>query len=101
MQGIRGQRHGAQAWRAMLAQHADSGLTVAAFCRRKAISAASFYQWRSRLGAQASAVPARLEHAGSAGFVDMGMLQATDSIPAVFELRLDLGGGLTLQLRRG
>ena len=101
MHATRRPRRGTGAWQALMAQHADSGLTVAAFCRCEAISTASFYQWRLRLGAQASAVPARLEPVGSAGFVDIGTLHVSDPMPAVFELRLDLGGGLTLQLRRG
>jgi hypothetical protein len=37
----------------------------------------------------------------AADFVDIGRLHTADAIPAAFELRLDLGGGLTLQLRRG
>lgn len=85
----------------MLARHADSGLTIAAFCRREAISAASFYQWRTRLAAQTHAAPARSDPATTTGFVDIGTLHTRDPMPAAFELRLDLGSGLTLQLRRG
>ena len=101
MQIAKRPRQGADAWRTMLARFADSGLSVAAFCRREAISAASFYQWRARLGAQPSVMPARSEQAAAADFVDIGTLHASDPMPAAFELRLDLGGGLTLQLRRG
>jgi hypothetical protein len=36
-------------WRARLARQATSGLSVAEFCRREGISAASYYHWRSRL----------------------------------------------------
>jgi hypothetical protein len=117
MERVRRQRLGAEAWRAILAQFSNSGLTAAAFCRREAISAVSFYQWRSRLGAQslpaakagAGAVQTRpgagigsgAEAAMAADFVDIGRLHTADAMPAAFELRLDLGGGLTLQLRRG
>ena len=101
MQATRRRRQGAQAWQSMLARFADSGLTVSAFCRREAISAASFYQWRTRLGAQPSVMPARSEQAAAAGFVDIGTLHTRDPMPAAFELRLELGSGLTLQLRRG
>jgi putative transposase len=100
MQQIRRQRLGAEAWRAIMARFAESGLTAAAFCRREAIGAASFYQWRSRLGV-VGAVQARADCAMAADFVDIGTLHSTDATPAAFELHLDLGGGLTLQLRRG
>ncbi len=107
MQGIRRQRRGAQAWRALLAQFAGSGLTVAAFCRRESVGTASFYRWRSQLApASASAITVRSPVAqaaphATADFVDLGPLLTTASAPAHFELRLDLGGGLVLQLRRG
>jgi putative transposase len=94
-------RRGTQAWQALMAQFADSGLSAAAFCRREAINVASFYQWRARLSASSDAVPVRSDRVATAGFVDIGTLHASDPIPAAFELRLDLGGGLTLQLRRG
>ncbi len=101
MQAIRRRRQGAEAWRARLARHADSGLTVATFCEREAIRAASFYRWRARLGAQVGTVRAQPERPAGAAFVDIGTLHPTDPLPAAFELRLDLGGGVTLQLRRG
>ena len=94
-------RRGTQAWQALMARFADSGLSAAAFCRREAIRVASFYRWRARLAASSGAVPVRSDRVAAAGFVDLGTLHARDPIPAVFELRLDLGGGLTLQLRRG
>lgn len=86
-------RRDAESWRALLASQADSGLTVAAFCARERLSAASFYQWRSRLGrteAPAAAVVAR------DAFVDLGALSSGGR----FELRIDLGGGLVLRLAR-
>jgi len=36
-------------WRLALAEHANSGLTVRAFCQREALSEASFYFWRREL----------------------------------------------------
>ena len=96
-------RQGAEAWRAILALFAVSGLRAAAFCRREAISVASFYQWRARLAARepATATPSRSDPATTAGFVDIGTLHASDPVPAAFQLRLELGGGLMLALRRG
>jgi putative transposase len=98
---VRQPRRGTQAWQALMAQFADSGLSAAAFCRREAIGVASFYQWRARLTASSGAAPVRSDRVATAGFVDIGTLHAGDPVPAAFELRLDLGGGLTLQLRRG
>ena len=101
----RRRRLGSEAWRGLLAQFVVSGLTVTAFCEREAVSAASFYRWRSQLGVGSeeatgvSAVPAVVRN--KSRFVDLGALSAADALPSGFELRLDLGGGLMLQLRRG
>lgn len=90
-------------WRELLALQARSGLSVSAFCAREGVSAASFYQWRSRLGAsdrKSIALPAVVptSPAGtSSAFVDLGTLGSGGR----FELRLELGGGLVLQLARG
>ena len=103
MQKIKRRRWGAQAWRAMLARFADGGLSVRAFCERESVSTASFYRWRSQLGKVAKADAAERQLAVprvQAGFVDLGPLIAPPSAPARFELRLDLGGGLLLQLLR-
>lgn len=96
-------RLGEAAWRGLLAAQARTGLPVAQFCSREGVSAASFYQWRSRLarGGQEvlpdpSAV-AMMREASPAAFVDLGTLGGGGR----FELRLELGGGLVLQLARG
>ena len=107
MQAIKRRRLGAEAWRGLLAQFVVSGLTVSAFCEREAVSAASFYRWRSQLGTASeeaqrlSVVPMVKRGEAEIGFVDLGALSAADALPSGFELRLDLGGGLMLQLRRG
>ena len=36
-------------WREVLERQAESGLSVAAFCRHESVSAPSFYFWRRRL----------------------------------------------------
>ena len=87
-------RRGAEVWRALLARQAASGLSVASFCARERVSAASFYQWRSRLGGEATAAPAA---SAREAFVDLGSLSAGGR----FELRIELGGGLVVQLARG
>ncbi|MBL8298455.1 MAG: IS66 family insertion sequence element accessory protein TnpB [Rhodanobacteraceae bacterium] len=79
----------------MLAKQLASGLSVAAFCAQERLNAASFYQWRSRLGNDAR----RVLPAASAGnsFVDLGALSGSSRV----ELRIELGGGLVVQLVRG
>ncbi len=93
---------GAEAMRTLLACFAQSGLAVAAFCRREGISPSSFYRWRAVLGETSArgavrgspAVPAT----SAADFVELGALQSS-GLP--LELRLELGGGVFLHLVRG
>jgi hypothetical protein len=66
-------------------------LSVAAFCTRERVSAASFYQWRARLARTTAAAPS------PAAFVDLGTLAGSGRL----ELRMSLGGGVVLQLARG
>jgi len=88
-------RRSAESWRVLVAKQVESGLSVAAFCARERLSAANFYQWRTRLGGGAAEVPAAASAAGGA-FVDLGALGGRGR----FELRIELGGGLVLQLAR-
>lgn len=90
-------RRGAEFWRDVVARQAASGLSVAAFCAREGVSAASFYPWRSRLRA-ASADAAVSSSAPATAFLDLGALPVSGER---FSLRLDLGGGLLLELARG
>ena len=85
-------------WCSLLSRFCESGLSVSAFCRREAVSTASFYRWRGLIerhdGGEALAV--RSEPA----FVDPGTLKGETARAAAVELRLDLGGGLSLHLVR-
>ena len=107
MKRVEQRRLGADVWRGRVAKFADSGLTVRAFCAQEDISIWSFNRWRSRLaGGLAGVDPAqplaKRNAATPAGsFVDLGTLNAPRSQPERFELRLDLGGGVTLHLVRG
>lgn len=97
-QARRWTRRSAHEWRALLARFGDSGLSVEAFCRREAISAASFYRWRGSLGSGADGART-VEHTPPA-FVDLGPLMAAPASEGRLELRLELGAGLTLTLVR-
>ena len=85
-------------WRSLLTRFSDSGLSVSVFCRREAVSTASFYRWRARLdradGGEGLVVRSE------PGFVDLGTLREQSGRGAAVELKLDLGGGLSLHLVR-
>ncbi len=91
-------------WCSLLSRFCESGLSVTAFCRREAVSTASFYRWRGLIerhdGGGAVAV------GNEAAFVDLGTLKdlgvpkGETARAAAVEFRLDLGGGLTLHLVR-
>jgi hypothetical protein len=50
----RSRRATREVWMERLARFADTGLTVAQFCAREAISVPSFYSWKRRISAQAN-----------------------------------------------
>jgi len=102
MQRAEQRRLGAQEWRGLLTKFADSGLTARAFCAQEGISIWSFNRWRSRLGAGARGQGAdKPRPTASGGFVELGTLGGSASPTPRFELRLELGAGLTLHLVRG
>ena len=92
-------------WRSLLSRFAPSGLGVKAFCRREAISAASFYRWQGLLSddQQKSLRDTRSGDAGRGTkpvFVDLGALNSAPTPRARINLKLDLGDGLILHLVR-
>jgi hypothetical protein len=94
--GSRGSRN---EWRTLLARFEGSGLDVTAFCRREAISAASFYRWRALLngeapGGQIVGSPA------TPAFLDVGTLNPASASRPRIDLKVDLGEGLILHLVR-
>jgi hypothetical protein len=98
------QRRSEGAWREIVARQEHSGLTVTEFCERASLKAASLYGWRARLrqGAAGERVSptisgrARVDKS-SEEFIDLGAIGASR---VRFEVRLDLGGGVLLQLVR-
>jgi Transposase len=98
------QRRSESAWREIVARQEHSGLTVTEFCEREGLKAASLYGWRGRLrqgaaGEKVSPTVSSRAHAekGSEEFIDLGAIGASRGR---FEVRLDLGGGVLLQLVR-
>jgi transposase-like protein len=95
------QRRSAQTWGELIKQQKASGLSVPAFCRREGLSPWTLYGWRSRLRSGKARRPKRLPAPAqnATSFIDLGALRA----PATerWEIRLDLGGGIVLQLAHG
>jgi len=98
------------AWRSRLQRHAQSGKSIAAFCRDEAVSTASFHIWRAKLAA-ASGHAANL--AKPAAFIDLGAIRDTASVMSIahppasapapsagIDVRIDLGGGIVLTISR-
>jgi hypothetical protein len=91
-------------WRDRVARFSSSGQKVEVFCRDEGVSAWSFYQWRKRLGAverQAKAPTA------AAPFIDLGTVPAPpvcertrEDRRSDMEIRIELGGGIIVQIAR-
>lgn len=99
----RRRRLSAQAWREVLGRFDGAATSVAEFCKREGVCESSFHRWRSRLVAAPAggALVERAPISASATFVDLGALGAeVPSAAPRIDLKLDLGGGLTLHLVR-
>lgn len=99
-------RRDASTWREIVDRQLHSGSTAAEFCEREGLSLASFYGWRSKLrqnsdaGSESVAVTTkpRPTEINPGRFIDLGALGMGG--PRI-EVRLELGGGVALQLVRG
>ena len=97
-------------WHERVRRQAGSGQSIAEFCRREGITAASFYMWRGRHRRRAEAARGKAAAASRlpTSFIDVGtMVERPGVADAVagapvgrIELRIDLGGGMVLQLVR-
>jgi putative transposase len=105
VEGIKRRRHlDENAWRDVFGRFAQGDESVSAFCQREGLNTSSFHRWRARLGPtgsgrRVSATPAKSDGAAMAGFVELGTLPAPPA--GRLELKLDLGGGVTLHVVRG
>lgn len=101
-------RLGEQGWREVLRRFDAEGATVGEFCRREGVSQSSLHRWRARLASvrSANAIGERrksgeLQTVMDGAFVDLGALGTSDaSVAPRLDLKLDLGGGLTVHLVR-
>lgn len=99
-------------WRNHLERHAASGMSIAAFCRAEAISAANFYAWRARLTNEVHGQAAR--PMAQSGFIDIGVVNGAVESTATghsaaptsaagslgTDIRIDLGDGIVLTIAR-
>ena len=110
MGGQRRRRLDTRSWREVMLRFSEAGTTVSAFCAREGLSTSSFYRWRERLDSVGDAGGAAPRRGGrselavqptAAGFIDLGHLAGpARDVGAGLELRLDLGGGVVLQIVR-
>ena len=92
----------AQEWARVMRRFTTSGMTVSAFCQREGLNEGSFYRWRPRVMARAVNREVVEQASQPNGFVDIGALhEASGGAGAgALDLRLELGGGLSLHLVR-
>jgi putative transposase len=105
MEQTRRQRRDATAWRAVISQFEESGLSVSQFCEREGLGPASFYHWRSRLSSvdtrrRRRAPAAAVLPAPRGSFLDLGTLAGASSSSRM-EVRLELGDGVVVHVTRG
>lgn len=97
-----------KSWRGIFSRYRASGLTIDEFCRAEGIGRSSFNRWQMLLNAKDSflgrAPQARSDEvrASDAGdrFIHAGEVRV-DHVSEALEIRLDLGGGVLLTIRRG
>jgi len=80
-------KHSREQWQQLINEQVDSGLSVAAFCRKTQLSVSSFYQWRKKF----DAVEPELN--------DWLALPGAASAPADdWQIELALPGGVVLRM---
>ena len=108
MGGVKRRRLDLSSWREVMRRFDAAGTSVQAFCAGEGLSTTSFYRWRERLdhrdhevaaATRQSTTPAVRAHS-AAGFVELGSMLGAGGGGSALELKLDLGGGVLLQLTR-
>ena len=106
----RTRRHlSAQAWAEVFGRFDGSGESVTGFCKLEGLHVSSFRRWRQRLAGmaatpitpQARELREATHQAPVASFIEMGAMGTASAPTGRLEVRLELGGGLVLQLVRG
>ena len=97
-----------QSWRVVLQRFDVAAVTVKEFCLREGLTRSVFMRWRTRLRSSSGQLLAPVAvQAGAlapkSSFVDLGLLGAPTAAAtehAALDLRIELGGGLSLHLVR-
>lgn len=93
-------RRGEAFWREAIARQRTGELSQAAFCAREGLAVSTFALWSTRLRdaglARASPDPQFID---CTGWLPSAQREAQEA--TALHVRLDLGGGLTLEIRRG
>jgi hypothetical protein len=100
----RKQRSRSEWWR-IIGEQEQSGLAVAAFCRREAIGVSSFYRWKGLLADEGG----REVESEARSFIDMGQVGVPGDTAVAMSaaeasslvVTLELGDGARLTLKRG
>jgi|SRR5208282_5360179 len=91
-------------WQARLRRFAESGSSIADFCRQEGVSVPSFYLWRKRLAKSAGSVGSAKRLTAKQSFVPV-RLTATAAMPIIIRLpngvRVRLPGDNIEALRAG
>jgi hypothetical protein len=106
-------RRSKSAWRALIERQRGSGASIESFCQAEGVSRSTFERWRgirlssgqicppSSLVAKDNGRPAPLQRSECTPFIDVGMIGVEGRSGEPLEIRLDLGGGMVLTIRRG
>jgi len=96
-------------WRERLRRFVKARQSVVAFCAAESVSVPSFYYWRTKLlaGGERRREGAPMD---AAGFIDVGGARlahepergaaTSDALGTGIEVRIELGGGVVLQVLR-
>jgi hypothetical protein len=89
-------------WSEVIEAQAGSGLSARAFCARRKICLHSFYGWRRRLRDEPSHEGRGSSKPGPA-FIEVGPAMSSGGLSPDegWQFVLELGGGMSLTLRRG
>ncbi|MGC8561417.1 MAG: IS66 family insertion sequence element accessory protein TnpA [Phycisphaerae bacterium] len=88
-------------WQAVVEEQKKSGLSIPSFCTERGVVLSQFYYWRRRLVPAENSLPEPGAGQGPA-FVELELdRQVTAGAALPLEIRLDLGAGCTLSIRRG
>ena len=93
----------AEIWQQRMQEYEACGLSARQFCAEQGLSLPQFYYWRRRLR-ESTPAPGATDSADlSSTFVELGLGAVPPSAARALplEIRLDLGGGCVLSIRRG